>query len=397
MRIVRVTLWERAQMYALALIYGFYLIARRMLKWAWNGAAFFQLHERDTPPACLVDSTLGKHSYVKIKGIKFHYVEAGKRENPLVLLLHGFPDCWISWRKQMSTLAEFYRIISLDLKGFGDSDKPANSSQYSIEILIEELKEFIHAMGVQECILIGHDLGGLLGWYLAATHKSVIKNFIAISSPHPNFYWKGVGGESVFNQTWLHFSRLPILPEIDVRTEDLAVITATYKHLYSKKPSQQAEQNYIEAYKYVFSRKEDWTGPINYFRNLPFTRLYSEGREKIKTPTLLIIGNADKSISLEHIVQSTKYLEKFSINVVDKAGHFPHQENPEEVISFINEFLQSEEPVKEKPASKGIVSSLLGSTVKYGNQMFEAVHKRTNEVVNGLPGKMMLNIGQLNT
>lgn len=92
------------------------------------------------------------------------------------------------------------RVVALDLKGFGDSDKPSNTSSYKIEILIDELKQFIFALGAKNCSIIGHDLGGLLGWYMAAIHEDIISKFIAISSPHPNFYWNGTSGETIFSR-----------------------------------------------------------------------------------------------------------------------------------------------------------------------------------------------------
>ena len=94
----------------------------------------------------------------------------------------------------------FYRVVALDLKGFGDSDKPLNKRLYKIEILIDELKQFILALGVKHCSIVGHDLGGLLGWYMAAIYDDVVTKFIAISSPHPNLYWNRSFDETIFSK-----------------------------------------------------------------------------------------------------------------------------------------------------------------------------------------------------
>lgn len=93
----------------------------------------------------------------------------------------------------------YRRVVALDLKGFGDSDKPTNRRSYRIETLLDELKQFILALGVKNCSLIGHDLGALLGWYMVALNEEFIHKFVAISSPHPNFYWQGFADDSVFN------------------------------------------------------------------------------------------------------------------------------------------------------------------------------------------------------
>ncbi|XP_015609723.1 epoxide hydrolase 4 [Cephus cinctus] len=396
-KIVSVSVWEMVKLHFLSFVYGLYLIVKRFIKWAWDPKQFFVLQQRDNPPLCLVDNNLGKHSYMKLKGIKFHYVEAGDKEKPLLLLLHGFPDCWLSWREQIPVVADHYRVVALDLKGFGDSDKPLTRRSYRIEILIDELKQFILALGVRSCTIIGHDLGGLLGWYMVALHEEMVSKFIAISSPHPNFYWNGLSGDGAFDGKWMHFSRLPFLPEIDALKQDLSVINDTYKHLSINQTDN--ENNYVEAYKYAFSRKEDWTGPINYYRNLPFTRLNTNNNEPIYTRILVIVGNVDPSVSLESIVQSSEYVEKFSAKIITGGGHFPHQEKPEMVNKAIMKFLIGSPSCFEKTPSKSIMSSWLGSlssTVKYGNQMFDAVQKKTNGVVNGLPNKVLY-LGQTHT
>lgn len=84
----------------------------------------------------------------------------------------------------------------MDLKGFGDSDKPPRRSSYKIGILVDELQQFIFTLGVKNCSIIGHDLGGLLGWYFVALHGDMVHKFVAIASPHPNIYWNGIPGET---------------------------------------------------------------------------------------------------------------------------------------------------------------------------------------------------------
>ncbi|XP_008554615.1 epoxide hydrolase 4 isoform X1 [Microplitis demolitor] len=384
--IVQITLWEQTKLHLLCFIYGLYVIAKCFFKWTWDRKNFFRMHQRDKPPPCLVDDSLGKHSYVKLKGIKFHYVETGEKYKPLLLLLHGFPDCWLSWREQLPVLSEHYRVIALDLKGFGDSDKPTRRRSYRMEVLINELRQFISTLGVDNCSIIGHDLGGLLGWFMTMLHSEIIDKFVAISSPHPNLYWAELSKNKSFHK-WMHFSRLPFLPEIDALKEDLSIINNTFQHLQA---NQKSEKNYVEAYKYAFSRREDWTGPINYYRNLPFVRVNSN--EPLVNQTLLIVGNSDPWISLESIVRSSEYVLRSNIKVITGAQHFPHQENPDMVNQVILNFFIGPPVQNEKNNSKSIVSTWLGSlssTVKYGNQVFDAVHKRTNGVISGLPNKVL--------
>ncbi|XP_068971314.1 epoxide hydrolase 4-like isoform X1 [Bombus flavifrons] len=388
-KIVYLSVLEIVKLHFLSFVYGLYLIVKRFPKWVWDPKKFFMMQQRDKPPPCLVDNNLGTHSYVKIKGVKFHYVEAGNKNDPLILLLHGFPDCWLSWRKQIPCLTQHYRVIAIDLKGFGDSDKPAAKSCYKIQVLIEELKQFILTLGVKQCSIIGHDLGGLLGWYMVALYGDMIHKFVAISCPHPNLYWNGRPGDSIFDLKWIHFSRLPFLPEIDALKEDLSIINDAFQHLQLNNANN--EKDYVEAYKYAFSRKEDWTGAINYYRNLPLIRLNTDTRDQISTQTLLIIGNMDPIVTIESVVQSSEYVEKFNVKVISEAQHFPHQQKPDTVNEAILKFFMGAINHIEKPSSKNIMSSWfgsLGNTVKYGNHMFDAVHKKTSGVVSALPSKV---------
>lgn len=94
-------------------------------------------------------------------------------------------------------------VIALDLKGFGDSDKPSSRSAYKLEILLDELTIFLSSLGISRCAIIGHDIGALLGFYLAHTNADLVSKFVAISCIHPNIYWTERPKSSTFNQTWV--------------------------------------------------------------------------------------------------------------------------------------------------------------------------------------------------
>lgn len=316
-------------------------------------------------------------------------MESGNKNNPLLVLLHGFPDCWISWQHQISDLSEHFHVIALDLKGFGDSDKPQSRRCYRTEVILEELNSFISALGQKSCILIGHDLGALIGWYFVHLYPDVVNKFVAVSCPHPNLYLENLPNQSVFNTFWLNFVQLPSLPELEIMRDDLKIINDCYKHMQGTKDA----NSIIEAYKYSFSQPEDWTGPINYYRNLPFTRIETNNNQII-VPTLLITGNEDPFVRLEGIVKSTDFCQKFVMKIVEGAGHFPHQENPDLFNTLILNYLLTRSSVPkspEKTLTKGLMDRMFGavsSTVKYGNSVLDVVQKRTTSYVS-LPNRMV--------
>ncbi|XP_046388344.1 epoxide hydrolase 4-like [Ischnura elegans] len=396
-----VSIWSRIKIYFFSILFGAVVIFDRLSRWALRPKTFFALQQRDKPPHFLVDNSLGQHSYVKLNGVKLHYVESGPKNKPLILMLHGFPDCWISWRHQIAPLSSHFRVVALDLKGYGDSDKPMQRRGYRVPVLLKELRDFITALGASSCVIIGHDIGALLGWLLAYSYPGLVKKFVAISCPHPNIYWEVLPHGVQFGKRWVYFSQLPGLPEIDVLREDLTDITQCYAH---EKSNGDGKMNALEAYKYSFSRREDWSGPINYFRNLLYVRVRltplpgkveeSWDDESWKGgQVLLITGGEDKRASLESIVRSTEFLPpeaRAMVRVVAGAKHFPHQEFPDQVNNYLLDFLHVQcSPEKEKvQCSNGeglhkrlvnrvLESSWVSSTVRYGNQVLDAAKKGT--------------------
>ena len=161
------------------------------------------------------------------QGTKFHYVESGSRKEKMVLCLHDFCDFWYGWRNQLTGLKHSNRVIALDLKGFGDSEKPFGSSKYKDEVVIEELKRFIDVVqgSDEKIVLIGHGLGGHIAWKFVETYPSMVSKFISISTPHPRIWLKHVmrSWRSVIENRWLYVCRLPFLPEMEMVSNDLDV------------------------------------------------------------------------------------------------------------------------------------------------------------------------------
>lgn len=347
---------------------------------------------RDRPPPCLSTTVYGTHSYVKVKGVKFHYVECGDPKGMIVILLHGFPSCWISWHHQIPTLSKYFRVIAVDLKGFGDSDKPSARKSYRVENLVNELAVFLSMLGVDDqnkCHVIGHDLGALLGWYLVHLWPNCVSKFVAISCPHPNVHWEYLPPSSFFNKNWICFSQLPYLPEMDALQSDLKIINQCYQHLSKNKESD--DLSYIDAYKYTFSRTEDWTGAINYFRNLPFYRIeprsnndsLNKEEDMLQVPCLLITGSKDVSVQLESFIKSTEFLKTSSVRIIDNASHFPHQEQPKVVNDLLTSYLvtvrvevvQKELPRQNSGSIVGRMKDIVSSTVQYGNTLKDSMQK----------------------
>src|SRR3954463_11838894 len=105
------------------------------------------------------------HGYADSNGVKIHYATTGS--GPLVVMIHGFPDYWDSWRKQMEGLADKFQLVAIDQRGYNLSDKPAGVDKYDMRLLLGDVVAFINHLGQQKAIIVGHDWGGMVAWQLA--------------------------------------------------------------------------------------------------------------------------------------------------------------------------------------------------------------------------------------
>src|SRR5688500_1161235 len=124
------------------------------------------------------------HRAVTANGARFHLAEHGPTDGPLVLLLHGFPQFWWSWRHQLEALGDAgFRVVAPDLRGYGASDKPPRG--YDGYTLSSDVAAMIRALGAREAHLVGHDWGGMLAWSVATLHPGITASVAVLGMPHP--------------------------------------------------------------------------------------------------------------------------------------------------------------------------------------------------------------------
>jgi len=133
-----------------------------------------------------------KSQFVETNGIRLHCKVTG--EGPLMILLHGFPEFWYSWRKQIPVLAQHYKVIAPDMRGYNDSDKPKGVKNYSLEKLVDDIRGLITAFGEEKAVIVAHDWGGAVAWTLASYFPEVIERLIVLNIP----LVAGIGDEIKF-------------------------------------------------------------------------------------------------------------------------------------------------------------------------------------------------------
>src|SRR5262249_29150002 len=138
---------------------------------------------------CLVCSAgagaedLDEEGYANSGGVKIHYVTAGK--GPLVVLMHGFPDYWYTWRDQMPALAKYFQVVALDLRGYNKSDQPKEAKDYAMEKLVGDVEAVLKHFKQDKAIIVGHDWGGAVAWAFAMAHPDKTERLVLLNLPHP--------------------------------------------------------------------------------------------------------------------------------------------------------------------------------------------------------------------
>ena len=149
----------------------------------------FGVKDRRVPPACLLDPQYGRHHYVKINGVRLHYVEAGgdteeDKRKPLMLFCHGFPEFWFVWRHQIKYFKNNFRVIAIDNRGYGESEKPRELEKYHVKELADDIKGLVEMLGVTKFTLVGHDWGGAVCWTFASLYPHMLDNLVLCNCPH---------------------------------------------------------------------------------------------------------------------------------------------------------------------------------------------------------------------
>lgn len=278
-----------------------------------------------------------QHEYMITNGIKLHYVTQGS--GPLMLMLHGFPEFWYSWRKQIPEFAKDYKVVALDLRGYNESDKPQEQSAYVMSEFIKDVEGVIKGLGYDRCVLVGHDWGGAIAWSFAYAHPELLERLIILNLPHPAKFSEGLRTPQQLLRSWYaFFFQLPLLPELALQAIDYAIIGKIFTEMAINKNAFTSAD--IEAYKDAAARRGALTAMINYYRNV----FFSLGQRQwgiLDLPTLMIWGEEDTALGKELTYGTEAYVRDFQIKYIPNCSHWVQQEQPELVNQYMREFLES--------------------------------------------------------
>jgi len=217
--------------------------------------------------------------YAQIGSVRLHYAMAGEGEK-LVILLHGFPEFWYSWRRQLAALSDEYTVVAPDMRGYNLSDKPPKIEDYNIEKLVDDVIGLIHFFGRKEAAIVGHDWGASVAWAVAQKHPESIWKLAALQVPPMQIWRKNQTLKQFLTSWYMFFFQIPALPEWLMRRDNFAMLANALKNTTAQKGVFSDED--IAEYKKSWSEPNALTSAINYYRANVFKRLFSKSQTKKK-------------------------------------------------------------------------------------------------------------------
>lgn len=269
---------------------------------------------------------LGEHGFVDSGDVKIHYVTAG--EGPLVVMLHGFPDFWYTWRKQMPAISQDHQVVAIDLRGFNESDKPDGVENYALAKLVGDVEAVVKHFGRTKATVIGHDWGGMIAWSFAMQHPEMTERLVILNLPHPACLTRELANNPAQQQASAYARRFQ-------QADAASQLTAEGLTRWVKDDT--AREQYIQAMK-----RSSFESMLNYYKaNYP-REPYTQQTDfpMVKCPVLMIHGLNDTALLADGLNGTWKYLEQpLTLVTVPGADHFVQQDASELVTRTIVDWL----------------------------------------------------------
>jgi len=290
-----------------------------------------------------------RHDFAANNGVRLHYAAAGEADRPLILFLHGFPEFWYAWKKQLEEFGQDYLAAAPDLRGFNLSDKPAEVEAYRAKHLVGDIAALVKHFGKQRFTLVAHDWGGAVAWGFAAAFPQLVERLIIINSPHPAIFQRDLAANPAQQaaSSYMNFFRLPKAEQ--VLSED------NYARMFAMLLGWDGRSWLSEddraAYLAAWSQPGALTGGLNYYRASPLhpptgtdpgaaAVKFDPAMVTIKVPTLVIWGLGDPALLPCNLDGLDDYVANLQVVRVEKASHWIVHEQPEFVSRTIRDFLK---------------------------------------------------------
>lgn len=286
------------------------------------------------------------HRRVDVGEVTLHVAEARPafvsgddvpKDVPLVVLLHGFPEFWWSWREQLRGLSDAgCWVVAPDMRGYNESDKPEGVRAYEVERLAADVSGLIKALGREKAYVVGHDWGAVVAWTFAQEHQEQLERLAILNVPHPLAMMKGLRRPAQVKRSWyVFFFQLPRLPELVLSRNDFLFARKTFG---ADGFDRETIEHYIDALRVPGVA----TSAINYYR-AALRRVASGRTPRMKTierPVLVIWGDRDRFLGKEMAEPPKRFVPNARVVHIPSATHWVQNDAPEEVNRLLIELMK---------------------------------------------------------
>jgi pimeloyl-ACP methyl ester carboxylesterase len=281
-------------------------------------------------------------------GVTLKVAQGGPADGEPIILLHGFPESHRTWRHVAPALAEEYRVIVPDQRGFGASDKPAGVEKYKVDETVADILALADAYGIDRFTLVGHDWGGAVAWAMALKHAERLNRLVIVNAPHPLVFQRSVI-EDREQRLASQYIRLFRSEMMEKTIDAMGVETFFEKSFGSHVDLAQIPAAERQAYIADWKQEGALTAMLNWYRASQLVVPAPEEGEprpawtrgpfpSVTVPTLVIWGMKDKALLPLQLEGLNMLVDDLEIVRVAEAGHFIPWERPEPVVAAIRTF-----------------------------------------------------------
>jgi len=271
-------------------------------------------------------------------GINLEVHDFGPKSGELVILLHGFPECWAAWRHQITPLATAgYRVLVPNLRGYGKGDKPAKLINYRIDKLATDVDALLAFAGQQKCHLVGHDWGGGIAWWYGIHYSDKLHSLSILNAPHPLAFLEVLKKNPLqWLKSWyIFFFQLPWLPEKLISLFNFKRLRDT---LTKTSNEGSYDQRDIDMLTHTWSQPGCTKAMLNYYRCMLRDIQQPQAPAMVSAPSQLLWGEQDLALSLPMAELSVNYLANGKLERFPDASHWLNHDKPEAITAKLLRF-----------------------------------------------------------
>lgn len=278
-----------------------------------------------------------RHRFVVANGVRLHVAEAGNT-GPLVLLLHGFPECWASWIPVMGRLVDAgFRVAAPDMRGYGTSEKPRGVGAYRWDALTGDIHGLVDALGERQVHLVGHDWGAIVAWMTVMDDASRYSHLTICNVPHPAHFTRMALDPAQLRRSWyIAWFQLPRVPERTLQRDDHALLRRVLK---ADRIPGTLDPALLELQIEAATQPGALTAMLNYYRAMvrQGPRAVTRRLRRITVPTIVCWGQRDRALGVDYAAPPTAWVPDCEVRRFPDASHWVQVDRPDAVARAIRD------------------------------------------------------------